>query len=1719
MAQTMEVEGKAPSPSLEMPKQLLFQSRLLSSLPRAAALRRDQSLTLLNLSLNILDNIVELAELFPRVQTLLLGQNRLKEIPESLATVEPLERLELAQNLIEYLPHAIFEHLSELNLKMNKIQAIPHDLGIIFPSLVYLSLQWNKLLTLPRITNNRLFKLEADQNIITSIMHPIIANSLDTMTLSCNDIQGDFIFPDGTSINWLEQIDLRMNKIERIPLKTIQQIPNLRTLMLTHNSIQQFPREMGIILKQFRDLWVSDNQLISLPDTIGFFIAQFNDYIKNSIISKQRKQERQLIDDRIDDDVILFFLSVSFQFFKSQSPLNQQSQIIPPIPDKPSLSPLINIQIGSNRLKQFPPLFLRFYQLQTLNMAHNRISELPPQLFQLLPRLNRFDISSNRLKDISNLYFAQQAEMVYADFSHNKIDRLPPRFMYMDPLLRPPAGTFIALLKTKSNIFHLLLYIHLNKNCSQDVFNFFIINPSVGTGQGWRKYGPNYLTGSMNTMVRCTSSSFIPVNSKPWGAYGGLYVLEKEIEKTIKDIGGKQQFRGNSVQHKYLLNHKLLLLLPQDQQQRTNRGSEKVKKEEIKDRNDKRIRTDKEQRDPRDIRKDERKDVRRDPKKDPRIDNKKDDKKEDKKDEKELKDKRDKERIRDKDKVSERSINTDKSSVDKSINSDGSQVTDKTSNTENSSITDRSIHKERDFEKEKDKIKDKDKEKKDLDLQSLQIYKQKDKINKDNDMKSLVFYQDKDKQKDMDLKSLQNYKDKDKDKDKEKDLKYLLRNKEKEKEKEKEKIKEKDKEKEKDKKKEKEKEQDIDLIFSQNYEVIYQEKDSDQKSLMNYKVGSKDKDSDLKSLQNYKSKEKEKEKEKEKLKEKLKDKQKEKEKDKDTGIGKIIVTEKEKILLLQQLEQRALNQTQKPINYQSKDKDEKEKLYQLKQLDEKASNQPPSPFHHTRSQSTVIKRPSSNASLQFSQYFQPLQPTGQQQTLKQSIQQSSSSSSPKTDIPPNQTQTESHHRTSSQTELQQSPSYKLLQPLQQKPNPPPPKIDQIPLLPFKSLAKMDLTIPPPKKSSSSSSSSQGVPPITKESPFSSFSSSSSSSYVPNSNSQFSMPPAPDTSRTISHLPSFNRSSRSQSTSRYPNMPPLQLQQISQQIQQTSFTSRSVFDQSKYKDVFSSLDSSKDQFEGRSSPSTKSLAAPIKHHHRSQSAVKTRPQSMSIPSLSDLSGSMSNNLFSNISVSINVSSNQKIDLATALKLKRKEKELEKEKERESEKEKDKEREMQKEKEKEREKELEQQKEKEKENQDRRTEYEIKEERFKQLLQQENKTKDSKDEQHQKEKEKEYKVKDPKELKEIRQRREIRIKQEKNEWRKDALIDDYQEDQYLQISKEDRKEDIKEDKQLDKKDAIIEFKKEDNKDVNEKKTEIMNDFFKIDLNSTTDNQEDLKDNQDDSLTDIKSLRRSTIVRRSERIKKSDYEDVQELIKSNKESKEVSEFNVRDNTQKDNKEISLKEKLREKAKERERISKEIKDAVEVKQEIKEPVEIKQEIKQLVEVKQENKVIIKDRTIDKDKNKDKDNIIQIQINVEEDENELDQILPYILPVYPGDPENDTKFQQQQKEIKLKEKMVNSNENVNKDLIQRENNQNQKTAHSILSEMEAVKDKVEVKGEQQEQSNEQQNEHDKDKDKDNAKTQSSVNNNKIISKKQLIEQGDIEEADWRILDEIFEQV
>ncbi|MFX1399154.1 MAG: hypothetical protein ACFFAS_19185, partial [Promethearchaeota archaeon] len=178
--------------------------------------------------------------------SVLLSNNKLTSLPESITKLASLQRLNLRRNQLSTLPESIgnLTSLTSLLLSANKLTSLPESIGNL-SSLQKLSIWDNQLTTLPESIGNfsSLQRLGLRHNQLTTLPESI------------------------TKLASLQRLDLIDNQLTTLP-ESIGNLASLQKLKLGGNQLTTLPESIGN-LTSLTSLLLSGNKLMTLPESIG----------------------------------------------------------------------------------------------------------------------------------------------------------------------------------------------------------------------------------------------------------------------------------------------------------------------------------------------------------------------------------------------------------------------------------------------------------------------------------------------------------------------------------------------------------------------------------------------------------------------------------------------------------------------------------------------------------------------------------------------------------------------------------------------------------------------------------------------------------------------------------------------------------------------------------------------------------------------------------------------------------------------------------------------------------------------------------------------------------------------------------------------------------------------------------------------------------------------------------------------------------------------------------------------------------------------------------------------------------------------------------------------------------------------------------------------------------------------------------------------------------
>ncbi|OHT07608.1 protein phosphatase 2C [Tritrichomonas foetus] len=320
------------------------------------------SLIFLDISKNEIESFPDFTKIAPKIETLDISSNLLKELPKLPDTIITLNA---EDNLIEEIKElaCCYPKLKNVNLSHNKIARLcrfPASIELLivnhnhisscddaeYPNMAKLFLNFNELLHVPLFSYPKLIDFSISHNLISDITTLSFPQTVKRIDLSHNflNIIPSHIF----NLKNLIKLNLISNKIEEIDSSLLES--NLKELFLSNNLLSELPSLPQSLTK----LIVGDCKLKSLPNTIVN-----NKNLKEIFISNNFLTKVPLI-----PNIDVFRASCN-QFHRF--PLFQRNIKV--------------IDLSNNFIKALPVDFL-FPQLFDLDMSFNNLHKLPLKILQ-----------------------------------------------------------------------------------------------------------------------------------------------------------------------------------------------------------------------------------------------------------------------------------------------------------------------------------------------------------------------------------------------------------------------------------------------------------------------------------------------------------------------------------------------------------------------------------------------------------------------------------------------------------------------------------------------------------------------------------------------------------------------------------------------------------------------------------------------------------------------------------------------------------------------------------------------------------------------------------------------------------------------------------------------------------------------------------------------------------------------------------------------------------------------------------------------------------------------------------------------------------------------------------------------------------------------------------------------------------------------------------------
>lgn len=298
------------------------------------------------------------------ISTNVFGWKILRKLPEFIATLKFLQKLDLKINRIAKLPSSIgnLDSLTYLDISNNNLKSLPESFGSL-KSLKYLDLKYNKISEIPNTIGKlkELNILDLRHNTIKSLPNEISGlSSLEILDLHGNKLNN---LPESMEgFKSLKRLELGLNKLEILP----DSITNLKSLMSLGLGGNNITVNFSLLsnLSSLQELNLYDNNIKCLPDEIGLLNSLETLILRNNNLKS---------------------LPESFKKMDSLKKLDLSWNNLISLPEWiDNLSSLTELNLWGNNLRSLPSTIGNLSSLKVLNLNFNNYIRKIPESLKIL---------------------------------------------------------------------------------------------------------------------------------------------------------------------------------------------------------------------------------------------------------------------------------------------------------------------------------------------------------------------------------------------------------------------------------------------------------------------------------------------------------------------------------------------------------------------------------------------------------------------------------------------------------------------------------------------------------------------------------------------------------------------------------------------------------------------------------------------------------------------------------------------------------------------------------------------------------------------------------------------------------------------------------------------------------------------------------------------------------------------------------------------------------------------------------------------------------------------------------------------------------------------------------------------------------------------------------------------------------------------------------------
>nr|CAH7750067.1 unnamed protein product [Callosobruchus chinensis] len=398
----------------------------LESIP-GGALRGHATLEHLNLNYNKLRSIGKEAFMaMPALRELRLKNNSLTDIfPGPFWNLPALKGLDLSENFLRKLEPTFLENLPSLrrlDLSGNELTMIEQTAFLPTPSLEHINVSYNHLKVIHPATFRHLlhlYELDVSRNELLEFV-PGLPRGIEHLHLHHNEIQliPHLHTPD-LDLPALKSLDLSSNRIENIGIGTFKTLPHLKRLYLGENLLKKIEEHVLEGITHLEVLDLRENRLVDIHPNAFMSLPE----LKQVVLRKNHL-------DLLVPDLFKF----SSKLRRVDISGNSLPELLPGTLEN-NLE-IESVDASENVLVQLPKTFQNLKTLKKLDLTHNRIKHIDPNILSTLTSLKSLKISRNFIQEVREGTFHNLAHLKTLHLDNNEVEIIESNAIRALPVLK-----------------------------------------------------------------------------------------------------------------------------------------------------------------------------------------------------------------------------------------------------------------------------------------------------------------------------------------------------------------------------------------------------------------------------------------------------------------------------------------------------------------------------------------------------------------------------------------------------------------------------------------------------------------------------------------------------------------------------------------------------------------------------------------------------------------------------------------------------------------------------------------------------------------------------------------------------------------------------------------------------------------------------------------------------------------------------------------------------------------------------------------------------------------------------------------------------------------------------------------------------------------------------------------------------------------------------------